>query len=263
MNRVHELEFGPGELRMDVTKASVMQTLQEKAAGKAEYDKIIATGQEELDKLRSTNKEDIVSLKDQNLEAERIAIDNATKEREAQRIEIEKQKEEGRGKRLELLRQQEAEGGGLGNNNQLAAAAAAAVVGLAGIFAASASGSEEDTTSKQAAETSSRNPNGSGQSVLDAWPDDRQDTDHVDASAVEVQAAMTPSTTTLEPLEPTIDPREAAEKAMEEYLDRDDGAEDWLSVMASIVDEEEDTRDDSESESAVRKEDSEANEPFQ
>jgi len=66
-------------------------------------------------------------------------------------------------------------------------------------------------------------------------------------------------TATLSPPAPPVDPYEAAEKAMEEYLDRDDGAGDWLTVMADLYNE--DDASTSSDDKATEKDSSEK--PFQ
>jgi hypothetical protein len=40
------------------------------------------------------------------------------------------------------------------------------------------------------------------------------------------------------------DPKEAAKRAMEEYMNRDDGSSDWLMSLTEILQEEDDTDDD-------------------
>jgi len=102
LNRVHELEYAPGELRMDITQISTLNILKEKETNqKASYEEALAAGRKELERLRST-KEEIVSLKDQKIEAERIEIDNNYNKMEAERLEREDQVRENR---LERQRQ--------------------------------------------------------------------------------------------------------------------------------------------------------------
>ena len=259
-NRVHEMEFDPGELRMDVTKASVLDFLQERATvQKQEYAKIIASGRDELTRLRS--RDDIVSLKDQKIEAERIAIDQETQKRGDRRLQEEGELRESRVQRVrqleaevrenKLQRASERGGGrlkdGVGDNsNQLAAAAAAAgAVGFAGAFAASGGDTEGNTKTGEDTKTSLKS---SDKSIGSVNIDEVKGVELLD-----VESNSRPSAAPIASLQPPapVNPYEAAEKAMEEYLDRDDGAGDWLSVVSSIIDDDDDEKSSSSDESST------------
>ena len=46
------------------------------------------------------------------------------------------------------------------------------------------------------------------------------------------------------PPDPAVDPYEAAQNAMQEYLEQDDGAEAWLESLAEIKEEQESSDDE-------------------
>ena len=83
LNRVHELELEPGELRLNVTRNSIQELWQSKnnnnnknnngAATSSSYQQILKDGRIQLIKLRSTKT--FVNRKDERIEAERIAIE--------------------------------------------------------------------------------------------------------------------------------------------------------------------------------------------
>ena len=104
LNRVHELEFEPGEVRLDITKDSVQALWQAKQADRtamAAYRDTLQQGRVELTQLRSTQA--FVNRKDEKLEAELVAIDeqyNLEQERK-QQAEIERKQQ------VEATRQQE------------------------------------------------------------------------------------------------------------------------------------------------------------
>lgn len=288
LNQVHELEFGPGELRMDVTKASILELLKEKqGTDLSEYKSIITAGRDELSRLRSSK--DIVSLKDKRLEAERIQIDNQYNEKEAERQEQEeakrvsreemarevREKEEERKLERQRVREQKEErrleklrpavraepttpDGEI--SGPVVALGTAAVIGTAGLLAVARSEEQApakvvsnksdnpvEPKTKEAASalgiaTSNDAPKASETELTETAAS--KDVETVDLLA-EINLEDTVETTP----EP-IDPFEAAEQAMEEYLNKDDGGEDWLAVMSEIIDEPKDSErsDDQEEE---------------
>jgi len=82
LNRVHELNFSPGEVRLDISVDNIRGMVPLEPPGY--YKEIIHKGRKELQDLRS-NKDSIVSVKDQKLERERVAIEeDLAKKREEQ-----------------------------------------------------------------------------------------------------------------------------------------------------------------------------------
>jgi len=250
LNRVHELEYAPGELRMDITQISTLNILKEKETNqKASYEEALAAGRKELERLRST-KEEIVSLKDQKIEAERIEIDNNYNKMEAERLEREDQVRENRLERQRQTAEAAGKNGDDGVITPLAAVGAATVVGTAGIFAASGNDLKEMAASSAGTDPLSDSTTGkeSADGIVDL------ETDNLLRDEFQSKP-----TATLSPPAPPVDPYEAAEKAMEEYLDRDDGAGDWLTVMADLYNE--DDASTSSDDKATEKDSSEK--PFQ
>lgn len=87
INRVHELEYAPGEVRLDVTMDTTLGLWQSRQQSKEwveSYDTILSNGRKELQRLRGMN--DMVSIKDQRLENERIALDNQMQLNQATRL---------------------------------------------------------------------------------------------------------------------------------------------------------------------------------
>lgn len=264
LNRVHELEYQPGELRMSINKVNTMKVLKEKQeTGGKYYEETLAKGRKELARLRDTTTTETLSLKDELLEEDRKEIDKQYQEGQ-EAIRVEKQQEQARRqsmreaeqkKRVEKRVESNNNGDSMSSTNpSLAAGAAFGAVGLAGIFAASG-GEEEGTKERLALERLKE---------IDA-PSNTTGAPSNTTDASEKQAvAFSPSVTILDGLEtitnevqsrtlsessansdpPQLltkeDRAKAAEEAMEQYMDRDDGADDWLSTLSQIAQEEND-----------------------
>ena len=232
-NRVHELEFSPGEIRLDVTKTSVLALWDSKQQDMSEYVGVLKQGRKQLAILRQQTG-DIVSLKDARLEEERIAMDKAYEEKETKR----KVMEENNQKEKWLERQKESLKEAPISPNAVASLAGLSLVGGASLLALGSNDRKQGTTSGTGTSSSSPMPvvetgpnlllNSSAPMDL-GWNDSMQKRSLF--SPIErVKGEMTKS--------------EAAATAMEEYMDRDDGADDWLRSISEIVDEEEDTDPD-------------------
>lgn len=264
LNRVHELEYQPGELRMSINKINTMKILKEKQeTGGKYYEETLAKGRKELARLRDTTTTETLSLKDELLEEDRKEIDKQYQEGQ-EAIRVEKQQEQARRQNMRVAEQKKRvekrvesnnNGDSMSNTNpSLAAGAAFGAVGLAGIFAASG-GEEAGTKERLALEQlkeidAPSNTTGAPSNTTDA--------------SEKQTVAFSPSVTTLDGLEtitnevqsrtlsessansdpPQLltkeDRAKAAEEAMEQYMDRDDGADDWLSTLSQIAQEEND-----------------------
>ena len=226
-NRVHELEFLPGELRMDVTKDSTLRLLKQREdnpATSSEYAQIIKLGRKELESMRSESS-NVVNLKDQKMEAERIAIDKEYNQQQEEKRQQEALLELDRQRRLEETRRQQGDDDSMAGI-PLAAFGAAGAVAIGGIFAASG-GDKTTTTTVMDSETTVDMAN--------------NETEQLDSSLLEQEMDLSESGLQKN-TSARSDPYEAAEKAMQEYLDRDDGAEDWLTVMSEIIEDDDDER---------------------
>jgi len=111
LDRVHEIELKPGEIRFDVTMDNILQfwkikqqQLQEDES--SEYQATIIKGRQELERLRSNTSDDIVSRKDKKMEDERIEIDRRQSELKKARLGKE---ESSRLEREDRMRRIEAE----------------------------------------------------------------------------------------------------------------------------------------------------------
>lgn len=106
-NKVHELEFAPGEVRLDLTMQSVRDfyaVRKKELESSDEYRKTVETGKAELQRLRSMDPDQIVSKKDLKIEKERLEIDEQQRRRDEER-----QLKEERERQARLIRQQELE----------------------------------------------------------------------------------------------------------------------------------------------------------
>ena len=248
-NRVHELEFAPGEVRMDVTMASTNALWKSKQQENGDtYQAILKQGRANLQNLRSEG--GIVNLKDQKMEAERIEIDEevATRNRERERARQEEEQA-----RLQLQRQLQQQNGDNSNSVSPSGLAAGVLLALGGAAAAAigvgggGDDKEKGTMSAQASMiTNSTTP------LLSTPPLEQSSTAGVGSSTstatktAGLYASTLParervngtrnSTFVAEP-EVILDPKEAARQAMDEYMNRDDGATDWLMSLNDIIEE--------------------------
>ncbi|CAB9524678.1 Pfam:PGAM [Seminavis robusta] len=286
LNRVHELEYVPGELRMDITQVRTLQLWKERTENNnaaAGYQQTLANGKEELARLRATATSETLSLKDQNVEAERKEIErNYQKEQQAkqkkkEQEEAKKQKlrddvrEEQEAKRQQLRDEQEArrlerqQGEGSIDDSlmstttspSIAAGAAFGVVGLAGMLASPSSGSDDN---RGTANAGSGDPSGDPSSeaklvatITETKPrGDESDELSSDVLVPISEASLSADSPRLEaplPMVPDVKPtREdkirAAEEAMEEFLNQDDGAEDWLLTLSQLAGEDDNVDDE-------------------
>ena len=258
LNRVHELEYQPGELRMNINKVNTMRMLKEKQeTGGKYYEETLAKGRKELARLRETTTTETLSLKDELLEEDRKEIDKQYQEGQ-DAIRIEKQQEEDRRQSMrEAEQKKRAESSKNGDsslsntNPPLAAGAAFGAVGLAGIFAASG-GEEEGRKDNLARERlkeidAQANIAAASEEQIEVFSPSVTALDGLETITDEVQN-MVLSDTSAKPKPSQLltkeDRARAAEEAMEQYMDRDDGADDWLSTLSQIAQEDNDRDDD-------------------
>jgi len=111
LNRVHELEFEPSEIRLNVTMESTLALLhrqEEEQSKKEKYNKLLQQGREELVTLRNYEENEIVNVKDQRLEQDRLEVEaqqQQLQEAKKQREEMLKQEQRDRTKQIEEERQ--------------------------------------------------------------------------------------------------------------------------------------------------------------
>jgi len=261
-NRVHELEFAPGEVRLNVTLPSVRtlwrahQEQQESA-----YQAILAQGRENLAQLRAGK--EVVNLKDARIEREFLEVEQEYREKERQR----RQREEAEEATRNAMRKQSAvERGGsevaaspppnLWMGSALAGLAAVAVG--AGSAALARQEEEDESLTARAIRGGSTNTTlfdvpittqpsriaaGVAPSNRTATGTSSADGGGLYSTISNTEGTMTRqrvdgarNNTLLAPPPPSqLDPKEAARQAMEEYMERDDGAGDWLVSLTEIL----------------------------
>jgi broad specificity phosphatase PhoE len=241
-NRVHELEFAPGEVRLDVTLQSTLQLWKTKQREEGDsYQAVLAQGRENLKKLRAN---EYVNLKDKKLEEEQVAIEKQMQQKDRQRKAAEDRERKERLERQRQLdaekeerRKQQAADGSEGVPRAAVGAAAAAAAGgfwFLGNSNKTLVSSEKDEKPSEVLEVTSNTTT----SVIINDADAESIASSMHEAASKPQRVNGDPKGRYPPLEEEIlDPREAAEKAMQEYLNQDDGGEDWLLSVSEIMNE--------------------------
>ena len=250
-NRVHELEYRPGEIRFDVTMASTLALWKAKQTSDgAAYNEIIKKGRIRLNDIRATHDSggSVTNLKDLRLEEERIGIEREYRKKQQQRTESEQQKEAIRSKR-QLDNVEERRSTGKLDIGTETAFGMAAIVGAGTTAWYSASNLTTTIPTNSHTESESRhcqpviNPNGLENHAY-------CDSNGSSLKSTTVEISLNESATTgsrgghlgkiqdnIPTAFPAIDPKEKARIAMEEYIDRDDGTDDWLLSISQIINE--------------------------
>jgi hypothetical protein len=257
-NRVHELEFQPGEVRLDVTYQRVRDHLQQQeqdADAMTRYQTTLKQGQVEWDRLQSIKIDDLISKKDQNIEKERLEIElqyqQNQDERQAQQ-EAERQAREDilaqREVERQLKRQQQLPGDGMSSMplGVMGGVAAAVSIGLAAMIGGR-NVEEELLVPVLAAPTNNLNTtigldSSLANSILEG----------ISAAPGTLPLSSSSSPSLFDnpppPLPLTEEDRQAAaQQAMNAYLDQDDGGDAWLQVMSDLVQQPEDDEDETDS----------------
>jgi hypothetical protein len=106
-NKVHEIEFAPGEVRLDLTMQSALdfyELRKREINSSDEYQKTLEKGKAELQRLRSLDPDQIVSKKDMKIEKERLEMEEQQRQKYEERALSEERERQAR-----LIRQQELE----------------------------------------------------------------------------------------------------------------------------------------------------------
>jgi broad specificity phosphatase PhoE len=227
-NRAHEIEFQPGEIRFDVTMESTLALWKSKQLLEGEsYNEILKEGRATLKELRATQMRGgtVANLKDQKIEEERIAIETEYRRKERRRLDAERKEYEQRWKRQREIVLQRGNSTGSDVFSPIPVAlASAGAVGAA--FWRFGSSRETETTVSALAPSSEK---------VD-MPGKDDATTNNNTGFTNVTLNMTLSTP------PVLDPSEKARIAMEEYMNRDDGADDWILSLSQILKEDEDEK---------------------
>ena len=256
-DHVHELEYKPGEVRLDVTMQSTLALWKERQASAGflkNYNKIIDEGTIELQRLREMK--DIVSLKDQRLEEEQREMEAVFQTEQAEKRRVAAEEQAARQERAQRLAAEPSSVSPL-----------AIVGGSAGMFGAAIAvnfGTEaaevavvvpQETKLDEEAVVSPMEEPPIQDTYIPAPREDRIFDPNLDSgdkslrplpwiaepSAVaeaEVNGNTTPKIE--QPLLPTVNKAEAAEQAMEDYMNQDDGGDDWLQNMAAMIGDDDD-----------------------
>jgi broad specificity phosphatase PhoE len=99
--RTHELEFRPGEIRLDVTPASIQDTLRQKEDDATLYMETISKGNIKLKELR--NSDNIVSRKDQLTNQEQRNLEMALVKKQQERLITEDREKQDRNARQKQI----------------------------------------------------------------------------------------------------------------------------------------------------------------
>lgn len=242
-NRVHELEFGPGELRLDVTLDNTLALLKQKEeTNKDSYKATLTKGQEELKRLQSLDMDEVVSLKDQRIEEERIESDRQYEQKQEEARQREEAEKKATMERLRILdaERRRQRGGSVENEDAVPPLVIAGALG-AFVVVASNGGEEEDEQKETELYSASSDRIHPSNDTLPSLGPNMQRGTQTDGS-IQMKAVSFDESIeqTAKTLNPTSDPVELAGKAMDDYLDQDDGGEAWLQVMGQLAEEEDD-----------------------
>jgi broad specificity phosphatase PhoE len=249
LNRVHELEFTPGEVRLNVTLDTTLSLWHAKQSDMSEYELALAEGRKELRRLRGMN--DMVSIKDQRLEDDRIALEAQLEHIQAAKTKAnEKQQtaQKARARDMDEKNQphreeRDAKAGSSSavgkassksenSNLPVAKALGTLLVGSAAILVTAKDMVTVELPIKNTSKTDDHldflleseaiisAPNEKEKVVSLRRPTDSA-VDGLEAVAPQVLSAMYTAL-------PRAEPAVSAQNAMDEYLDSDDGGDAWL-----------------------------------
>jgi broad specificity phosphatase PhoE len=242
-NRVHELEFRPGEIRYDVTMESTLKLWKEKLSSNGEiYNDILQKGRVTLKDMRSTYNSGgtVTNLKDQRIEEERIGIERDYRKKQQQQIEASLQRDVIRLKQQDEMVENRRNTGKLDIGNETAAGLTAIVgAGSAAWFFGANFSTTEPTNSTTGSESInasaleiSKFPDSKGSLYSKSMDIQSNKNEILRKGSVDNQESNVPAAILI------LDPAEKARIAMEQYMDRDDGASDWLLSISQITNEE-------------------------
>lgn len=257
LNQVHRLEFGPAEIRRNVTPALIKAWYKDSAENDENYQKILAQGRITLAELR--NRKELVNRKDEKLEAERLSYEKMQREKAAEKAAAEQAAEQTRQARAAAMTSS-AERSTTPTSEtsdsfwlSMVGSIAVASIGLAQLYRNEPVAPMEVSTETNNQATLRRAHAGStvepvSNTTVNSEPpsllndelseirvngqqESRRSlyTEAVNGVNGDAKAKM-PATTEQK--------TELAEQAMKDYLDQDDGGEAWLSSIADILEEE-------------------------
>lgn len=239
-NRVHEIEYAPGEIRFNVTRESTLE-LWKSRQGDATYAALLQQGRKRLMTLRATD--EFVNMKDQKLEADRLANAQRNIEKAEERVigdELDRQKQLERQAEVASFVQQKSSG------SFSLPAVALALAGVAAIGTTAVTQMGRGNGDDALLDDCPVELSDAKDSISDPLPTELRELIVADGSlysstpraAQRVNGDARNSIFDEGPLQP--DPRQAAKKAMQDYLDEDDGGEAWLQSIAEIAEDADD-----------------------
>lgn len=241
-NRAHELEYQPGEIRLNVTMDSTLAMLKSK--NREEYNNAITTGRKELKRLQEMKPDEVISVKDQLLEKDRLEMEEYMRKKEEVRVAKETANRSARDARERQMKEARKRSDTLGggddstrlNSPVVLGVVGASMVGATLTMVGSNNGEEGTSVSSNAVSTetnSTAREQERESSVLDATNEARSENNELATSINADQLPLSPR-----------DPVKTADEAMQEYMDSDDGGNAWLEVMSDLMVEEDGDADD-------------------
>lgn len=233
-NRVHELEYAPGEIRLNVTRESTLE-LWKTRQGNATYAALVEQGRKRLKTLRATN--EFVNMKDQKIEAERLTIAQRKIEKDEERVRVEELD------RQKYLERQSQVANFQSSDSFALPSVAQALAGVAGIGAATTQigrgGDDNDNALGDSPEKSSDAEDPISEPLAVEVREPTLTNGSLYSSTTRAAQRVNGDTNSIfdegpSPLHPENRKR-TAEKAMQDYMDEDDGGEAWLRSMAELA----------------------------
>lgn len=261
LNRVHELEFSPGEVRFNITMDSAISQLPDEPL--LSYKEVLDRGKQELKVLRE-KPDEIMNVKDRKYEEER----RRTEEEQAMLAKVKEERALAKQKTLRDTRMD-----GMGSNEVLDQDAAnefgdnslPLILVSAGVLTtgvAALSSTKHDVSGQQSAEDMMMSMNRAAANEVDGnaiggalangqvRAVDETDGDVVKDIGLDGAESPQNRNNVIIGSEENIsndsksanqgshaDPYREAEDAMQEYLNRDDGGEAWLGMLSELMSE--------------------------
>ncbi|GKY99871.1 hypothetical protein MPSEU_000940800 [Mayamaea pseudoterrestris] len=251
-NDCHVLEYKPGEVRVDVTMERTLELFAARrdpnSAYALEYKATLEHGQQTLQQLRAGN---VVNRKDQRNEAERVAIETEfNKQQELQRVTNERKQVAKAALQRQIHEQRQQDQWKATPQTILASAGVLGVLGAAAVIGLPKESTEAGSNSAESSPTGN-DPSDDEQSGIISAPQATLYSTSSDRPIRFERRRTSDSNTTRRSVADTqdvapIDRKAVAEDAMKSYLDKDDGADDWLQSLAQIIQEPEEDEDDEE-----------------
>jgi hypothetical protein len=249
-NRVHELEFEPGELRLDVTLDSTLALLKQKEVTNMDsYQATLTKGQEELKRLQSLNMDEVVSLKDQRMEQERIEMDQQYEQKQKEARRREEAEKQTRLERLRILDTERRRQRGTIVENEDAVPPLVIAGALGALVVGAFNGGQKEDEERNATEVYSAssdrsNPSNDTLATL-LGPNTQPGGTQTNGPPLQMKAVSYDESIEQTTHDPTSspDPKSLfdnlppAGNAMKDYLYQDDGGEAWLQVMGQLIEE--------------------------